>query len=318
LARSHTTTNDTHFGDVEAAALGVLKELVTHPLVYPREPEVVAALHARFGCALRKKHVEARVETTKTQEATGAKSPRLRLSRVLSEVSLHGLDGAVGKSGQRHPLRFDLGVLHEDAEPELQRHGAGVIDVKLRLDPADLASVLEVKCAAGLYTDLVADRRVPRWGPRDLLKLLHAASKLQRGFAGMVFVDRVLRYGELAKLPKPNIPADPRFAAPSPKETKFVLGSRSEPGAPWPLTHRDFTWELPGGLDPTGQAGRVTLEFKAVSGGKTPPPGSVSFWALAVTSKPVLVTSDSAVDVEPHRWNVSCSPAKPGKSLRNR
>jgi len=32
------------FHDVEAAALAVLGELITHPLVYPREPEVVAAL----------------------------------------------------------------------------------------------------------------------------------------------------------------------------------------------------------------------------------------------------------------------------------
>ncbi len=313
MARSGTTTKGTHFRDVDAAALAVLGELVENPLIHPHEPEVVAALRTRIGKGLKPRHVAAQLATTQSKKAPGAKPPRLRLPRVLSEVSLEGLDGAAGKSGQRHPLRFDLGVLHEDPAPVLQRHGAGVIDVKLRLDPAHLTSVLEVKSAAGLYTDLVAGHRVPRWGPRDLLKLLHAESKLDRGFAGMIFVDRVLRYGELAKLPAPNIPADPRFAAPSPKETKFVLGSSSEPGAPWPLTHSDFTWELPSGLDPTGQTGRVTLEFKAVSGSKPPPRGSVALWALAVTSKPAVIESGDPVEVTPCRWNVSCSPARAEK-----
>ncbi len=315
MARSQKTTRDTHFREVEDAALGVLQELVAHPLIHPHEPEVVAALRTRIGKGLEPRHVTASLATTQSKKALVAKPPRLRLPRVLSEVSLEGLDGAAGKSGQHHPLRFDLGVLHEDATPVLQRHGAGVIDVKLRLDPAHLASVLEVKSAAGLYTDLVAGHRVPRWGPRDLLKLLHAASTLDRGFAGMVFVDRVLRYGELTKLPASKASADPRFAAPSATETKFVLGSRSGPEAPWPLTHRNFTWELPEGLDPTGDHDPVTLQFKAVSKGEPLRQGSVAFWALAVTSEPVLLTSDAAVDVEPHRWNVSCSPAK---SLRNR
>jgi hypothetical protein len=305
LARSQKTTNGAHFGDVEAAAFAVLGELVENPLIHPHEPEIVAALRTRIGEGLKPRHVGAQLATSKSKKGLVAERPRLRLPRVLSEVSLEGLDGAAGKSGQRHPLRFDLGVLHEDAAPVLQLHGAGVIDVKLRLDPTHLASVLEVKSAAGLYTDLVAGHRVPRWGPRDLLKLLHAASTLDRGFAGMVFVDRVLRYGELAKLPASKPSADPRFAAPSTTETKFVLGSRSGPEAPWPLTHRNFTWKLPEGLDPTGQGHGVTLKFKAVSPGQPPPQGSVALWALAVTAKRARIASGDPAEVASCRWNVS-------------
>lgn len=316
MAPGRTTSSDTTFRDVEAAAFGVLGELVEHPLLHPREPEVVAALRARVACALRTPYVDARLATTKSKKAIDPEPPRFRLPRVLSEVSLHDLDGAAGRSGQRHPLRFDLGVVHEHATPTLQLHGAGVTDIKLRLDPAHLASVLEVKSGAGPYTDLVAGHRVPRWGPRDLLKLLHAATRLERGFAGIVFVDRVLRYGALTNLRATKVPSELRLAPPSRKAARFVLDSPSEPGAPWPLTHRSFSWTLPRGLDPTGQDGRLTLEFEPVSPGSPPPCGSVALWALGVISKPAGIAPDDPVEVAPRRWNVSCSPVRAAKDRR--